>query len=132
MKFISLFVQIMEGLETSELLAHRHDLRCHGLPNHFIPTTTLPRWIFTLLAYRESLRRIEACLNSCPPRSYSMGIRGNVTRTNLIYANEHRDWRVFAEAHGFLMRRAQRLCADLCASLDWRPIDSHWMRLSMS
>ena len=41
-----------------------------------------------------------------------MGIRGRVTRTNLAYANENRDWRVFAEIAAVLMRRAQRLYAD--------------------
>ena len=40
-----------------------------------------------------------------------MGIRGRVTRTNLAHANEHRDWRVFAEAAAVLMRQAQRLNA---------------------
>jgi len=35
-----------------------------------------------------------------------------VTRTNLAYANDHRDWRVFAEVTAVLMRRAQRLYAD--------------------
>jgi IS4 transposase len=65
--------------------------------------------IFAQLTYRESLRGIEACLIGRRALAYRMGIRGRVTRTNLAYANEHRDWRVFAEVAGVLMRRAQRL-----------------------
>jgi IS4 transposase len=41
-----------------------------------------------------------------------MGIRGNVTRTNLAYANEHRDWRVYAELGRVLIAKARRLYAD--------------------
>lgn len=68
--------------------------------------------VFAQLTYRESLRGIEACLNARPALAYHMGIRGRVTRTNLAYANDHRDWRAFAEVAAVLMRRAQRLQAD--------------------
>ena len=68
--------------------------------------------IFGQLTYRDGLRDIEACLNSRSARAYQMGIGGRVTRTNLAYANEHRDWRVFAEIAAVLMRRARRLYAD--------------------
>ena len=47
-----------------------------------------------------------------------MGFRGRVTRTNLAYANEHRDWRVFADVAALLMRRAQRLHAEAPPELE--------------
>ena len=68
--------------------------------------------VFAQLTYREGLRGIETCLGPRCGRAYRMGIRGRVTRTNLGYANEHRDWRVFAEIATVLMRRARRLYAD--------------------
>jgi transposase len=40
-----------------------------------------------------------------------MGIRGNVTRTNLAYANENRDWRVYEALGHILIRKARRLYA---------------------
>lgn len=52
---------------------------------------------FAQLTYRSSLRDIEACLNAQPNKLYHMGIRGNVSRTNLARANENRDWRIYAE-----------------------------------
>lgn len=67
--------------------------------------------IFAQLTYRESLRDIEVCLNARRPLLYHAGIRGAVKRCNLAYANEHRDWRLFAELAGVLMRRARRLYA---------------------
>lgn len=74
--------------------------------------------VFARLTYRESLRDIEVCLNARRPLLYHAGIRGAVKRCNLAYANEHRDWRLFAEIAGVLMRRARRLYADEPAPLD--------------
>jgi len=64
---------------------------------------------FSQLTYRESLRDIVACLQSKGPSLYHLGFRGNLSRTNLAYANHHRDWRLLeALAHVF-MRRTGRL-----------------------
>lgn len=65
---------------------------------------------FAQLTWRESLRDLEACLDG-HPQAYAMGLRGRVTRTNLAYANEHRDWRIFADLAQLLIRKAQRLYA---------------------
>ena len=47
-----------------------------------------------------------------------MGIRGNVTRTNLAYAHEFRDWRVYEALGEVLIRKARRLYADDTNGLD--------------
>ena len=92
--------------------------------------------VFAQLTYRESLRGIETCLRSRPSIAYHMGIRGRVTRTNLAYANDHRDWRVFSEVAAVLMRRAQRLSADAPAALgleaDLFALDATVIELSMA
>ena len=64
---------------------------------------------FGQLTYRESLRDIVACLNSKQRLLYHLGFRGRVTRTNLAYANHHRDWRIFQTVAQTLMRRAAAL-----------------------
>ena len=64
---------------------------------------------FGQLTYRESLRDIVACLNSKPRLVYHLGFRGNLTRTNLAYANRNRDWRLFEGIAQLLMRRAAGL-----------------------
>jgi transposase len=66
---------------------------------------------FAQLTFRESLRDIEACLRSQANLLYAMGIRGLVTRTNLAYANEHRNWRVYFELAQVLIRKARKLYA---------------------
>jgi hypothetical protein len=66
---------------------------------------------FAQLTYRESLRDIEACLNSQPSKCYHLGLRGNVTRSNLADANERRDWRIHCDYAQALIRIARRLYA---------------------
>ena len=72
---------------------------------------------FAQITFRESLRDIEACLRGCS-HLYAMGIRGNVTRTNLAYANEHRDWRVYEALAKVLIRKARRLYREDSNGLD--------------
>jgi len=92
--------------------------------------------VFAQLTYRESLRDIEVCLNARRSLLYHAGIRGTVKRCNLAYANEHRDWRLFAELAGVLMRRARRLYADeptpLGLDADLFALDATLIELSLA
>lgn len=72
---------------------------------------------FAQITFRESLRDIEACLRYCPQR-YAMGIRGNISRTNLAYANEFWDWPVYEALGRILISKARRLYADDTNGLD--------------
>ena len=67
---------------------------------------------FAQLSYRESLRDIEACLNAQPKKLYHMGIKGNVTISNLSRANENRDWRIYAEFAQILISKARIIYKD--------------------
>jgi IS4 transposase len=113
----TVFSQISAGLNAMELAraAAKFPMprasRSLSVHDHFAAM------VFAQLTYREGLRGIEACLGLRSRRAYHMGIRGRVTRTNLAYANEHRDWRVFADVAAVLMRRAQRLYTETPASL---------------
>jgi hypothetical protein len=73
---------------------------------------------FAQLTYRESLRDIEACLLAQPAKLYHLGIRGNVTRSNLADANESRDWRIYCEFAQALIRIARRLYAKEPLAID--------------
>ena len=68
--------------------------------------------VFGQLTYRESLRDITCCLQNKQRWLYHAGFRGRISRTNLAYANQHRDWRVFRAVAQVLMRRAARLYGD--------------------
>jgi hypothetical protein len=66
---------------------------------------------FAQLTWRESLRDIEACLNSRRAQFYHLGLRGPVHRTTLADANEQRDWRIYADLAQGLLRQARALYA---------------------
>lgn len=72
---------------------------------------------FAQITFREGLRDIEACLCNSQHR-YVMGIRGNITRTNLAYANEFRDWRVYEALGHVLIRKARQLYVNESDGLD--------------
>ena len=52
---------------------------------------------FAQFTYRESLRDIEACLQSMSGKLYHMGFRSRIARSTLADANEAHDWRIFAD-----------------------------------
>jgi len=66
---------------------------------------------FAQLAYRESLRDIEACLHPVQGKLYHLGFRGKVARSTLADANESHDWRIFADFALVLIAIARPLYA---------------------
>jgi transposase len=66
---------------------------------------------FAQLTFRDGLRDIETCLRTLGAKLYHAGIRGTVSRSTLAEANEHRDWRIYAELAHVLIAKARRLYA---------------------
>jgi hypothetical protein len=73
---------------------------------------------FAQLTYRESLRDIEACLRAMQPKLYHVGIRTRIARSTLAYANETRDWRIYADFAQRLIRTARELYMNEPLSVD--------------
>ena len=132
----TVFSQIMAGLNRSELARAAaqfpmpRESRAMTVHDHF------GAMIFAQLTYRESLRGIETCLTSRPAIAYRMGFRGRITRTNLAYAHDHRDWQIFSNIAGVLMRRAQRLYQSVIPALgleaDLFALDATTIELSIA
>ena len=68
--------------------------------------------IFAQITYRQSLRDIEGCLRAMHPKLYHCGIRGNISRNTLANANEHRNWRIYADFAHVLINKARTLYAN--------------------
>ena len=64
---------------------------------------------FAQLTGRESLRDLEICLRAMHVKLYHAGIRGKISRSTLADANEHRNWRIYADLAQILIREARRL-----------------------
>src|SRR5258705_11976903 len=99
------FAQVMSGLDPAEfarctaLFPMRRPPRGLSAFDHFLAL------VFAQLTHRESLRDLVVCLQS--QRAYHAGFRSRPTRTNLAYANQHRDWRVFAPPRRVCFARAR-------------------------
>ena len=67
---------------------------------------------FAQLTYRESLRDIVSCLHSQKSKLFGLGFRGSITRSTLSYANNTRDWRIYADFASVLIEIAKDLYRD--------------------
>jgi hypothetical protein len=100
------FAQIMSFLDPTQFarcvarFPMRRPPRGLSAYDHFLAL------VFAQLTHRESLRDLAVCLQN--QRAYHAGFRSRPTRTNLAYANEHRDWRVYEAVAQVLMRRVRR------------------------
>jgi len=91
---------------------------------------------FAQVTYRQSLRDIAGCLQAQPSKLDQMGIRGNVTHSNLADANDRRDCRIYAEFAQSLIGTPRRLYAEDDLGLDLEgtvyALDSTTISLCMS
>jgi len=116
----TVFAQIMDFLPRNEFrkciarYGGQHKVQSFSCMDQFLCMA------FAQLSYRESLRDIEACLRAVPSKQYHMGIRGTIARSTLAYANETRDWRIYADFAQVLIHTARMLYAkdDLAVELD--------------
>lgn len=68
--------------------------------------------VFAQLTYRESLRDIETCLRAMQNKLYHIGLRSKISRSTLAYANQNRDWKIYAEFAYILIDQAKELYRD--------------------
>jgi len=91
---------------------------------------------FAQLTFRESLRDIEACLESQPTLRYHLGLRSRVTRSTLGRLNEQRPWQLFAAVTNKLILRAREVYQDVPHLLDLKApvyaLDSTFVDLSLA
>ena len=64
---------------------------------------------FGQLSGRESLRDIVQCLTAHGDKLYHMGLTTGVSRSTFAEANEKRDWRIFADFAGHLIKEMRGL-----------------------
>jgi hypothetical protein len=82
---------------------HVHELSCWNL---FV------QLLFGQFAALPSLRSISVCLKAHEHQLYHLGIGRQVDASVLSRANEHRDWRIFADFGNTLIRLVRPLYAD--------------------
>lgn len=67
---------------------------------------------FGQLTHRESLRDIVVCLDAQGKKLYHLGFKQSVAKSTFAEANQHRDWRIYADFAQHLIKEAVDLYAD--------------------
>ncbi len=114
----TVFAQLMDRIHREEFRRCVEHYKGDRKVRRFSCRNQFLAMAFAQLAYRESLRDIEACLNSRPEALYHLGFRGGVARSTLAEANETRDWRIYADLARKLIGKARPLYADEDLGLD--------------
>lgn len=87
-------------------------------------TTTLStQEFFKIMAFaqitgRESLSSVALCLNALPSQRYHLGIRSEITKSNLAHANNKRSWKIFFDFAQILIKETTKLYHDDYVQLD--------------
>lgn len=104
------FAQVMEFLPVN--VFNRCVRKYNGTykVQHFSCWHQLLCMIFGQLSNRESLSDLVLCLTSQRRGWYHLGLGTGISKSNLAYANERRDWRIFAEFAYVLIEQARRIC----------------------
>ncbi|OGQ58177.1 MAG: transposase, partial [Deltaproteobacteria bacterium RIFCSPLOWO2_02_FULL_50_16] len=105
------FAQVMEHLPLKDFHRCVDRYQGHHKVQSFSCLDQFLAMAFAQLTYRESLRDIEACLQAQQMKLYHMGIRSDVSRSTLAYANETRDWKIHADFAQVLISIARDLYA---------------------
>ena len=66
--------------------------------------------IFGQLSNRESLSDLVLCLKSQQSKWYHLGLGSGISKSNLAYANENRNWQIFADFAYLLIEYARKIC----------------------
>lgn len=77
---------------------------------HFTCWHQLMCLLFGQLSNRESLSDLMICLETQQSKWYHLGMGIGISKSNLAYANEHRDWRIFADYAYILIAKARTIC----------------------
>ncbi len=79
---------------------------------HFTCWNQLMCMLFGQISTRQSLSDLIICLQSQQSKWYHLGMGSGVSKSNLAYANEQRDWKIFAEFAYLLIDHARKICVD--------------------
>ena len=76
---------------------------------HFTCWHQLMCLMFGQLCNRTSLSDVMICLKSQQSKWYHLGMGNSISKSNFAYANEHRDWRIFADFATILIHKVRAI-----------------------
>lgn len=104
------FAQICSLLPFNEFIKCVEKYQGNHYVKHFTCWNQLMCMLFGQLCNRQSLSDLVICLQSQKTKWYHLGMGKGVSKSNLSYANEQRDWKIFAEFAYILIGQARKIC----------------------
>ena len=65
--------------------------------------------VFAQITGRNSLSELVLCLNAVSRHLYHIGVRSKISKSNLIHANNNRNWKIFYDFAQILIREVTTL-----------------------
>jgi hypothetical protein len=106
------FSQVMSLLDPNDFAKCVNKYNGNHKVKHFTCWHQLMCLLFGQLSNRESLSDLMTCLNSQRNQWYHLGMGTGLSKNNLAHANEHRDWRIFADYAYMLIAEGRKICMD--------------------
>ena len=104
------FAQVTSLLPLNDFNKCAAKYKGHHKIKHFTFWNQLMCMLFGQLSNRDSLSDLNVCLNTQRNNWYHLGMGTGISKSNLAYANENRDWRIFADYTNVLIDYAQKIC----------------------
>jgi hypothetical protein len=106
------FSQVVSFLDANDFKKCVNSYDGNYKVKHFTCWHQLLCLIFGQLSNRDSLSDLLLCLKTQRNKWYHLGIGNSISKSNLAYANEHRDWRIFADFAALLIVQARNDASD--------------------
>jgi hypothetical protein len=104
------FTQVADFLSTNDFIKCVEKFNGNHQIKHFTCWNQLMCMLFGQLSNRESLSDLVICLQSQRSKWYHLGMGTGISKSNLAYANENRDWKIFAEYAYLIIAQARKIC----------------------
>jgi Domain of unknown function (DUF4372)/Transposase DDE domain len=105
-----LFAQVTSFLPANDFIKCVKKYDGNYKVQHFTCWHQLMCMLFGQLSTRASLSDLVMCLTTQRDKWYHLGMGTGLSKSNLAYANEHRDWRIFADYAYILIAQARKIC----------------------
>lgn len=105
------FAQVMEFLPVNAFNACVKKYKGSHKIHHFTCWHQLLCMVFGQMANRESLSDLVLCLRSQQSKWYHLGLGTGLSKSNLAYSNENRNWQIFADFAYILIDQARKTCS---------------------
>lgn len=105
-----LFAQVISFLPVNDFIKCVKKYNGNYKVHHFTCWHQLMCMLFGQLANRDSLSDLVTCLNTQRDKWYHLGMGTGLSKSNLAYANENRNWQIFAEYAYILIAEARKIC----------------------